>query len=164
MLTTAACRYNLSQILGLPQQSPQPLLPCLLCQPVPACTHLFSATVLAPNVEQGTNSATFQINPVTVTRSGEPFHSLVVMYPNPEELDFYSPQRQEMKISFKISWFTVKDQQAKTSTGAKCHQAWSGLQELEICLVCVHMGGGDTNTQAKEGALQEENLSGKIIT
>lgn len=47
---------------------------------------------------------------------------------------------------------------------AKCHQAWSGLQELEICLVCVHMGGGDTNTQAKEGALQEENLSGKIIT
>lgn len=29
MLTTAACSYNLSQIPGLPQQSPQPLLPCL---------------------------------------------------------------------------------------------------------------------------------------
>lgn len=28
----------------------------------------------------------------------------------------------------------------------------------------VHTGGGDTSTQAKEGALREENLSSKLIT
>lgn len=92
MLTTVACRYNLSQIPDLPQQSPQPLLPCLPCWPVPRCAHPLSATTLTPSVEWGTNSAAFQVNPVTVTRRGESFHALVVIYPNYEKLDFDSPQ------------------------------------------------------------------------
>lgn len=44
-----------------------------------------------------------------------------------------------------------------------CHQTCPSLQELEICLVCVHAGGQDANMQAKEGALRENNLSSKLI-
>lgn len=103
---------------------------------MPRCAHLLSATSLAPSVEQSTNSAAFQINPVPVTRSGESFLALVVIYPNREELDFDYPQSQEMEISFIISLFVFKDQQAKTSTGTRCHQTCPNLQELEICLMC----------------------------
>lgn len=142
-LTTAARRCNLSQIPGLPQQPPQPLLPWLPCQPMPHCARPLSGTSLPPSIEQGTNSATFQINPVTVTRRGESFHALMLMYPKREELDFDSLQSQEMEVSFTLSLVMVKDQQAKISTGARCHQTCPSLQDLEVCLVCVHMGGGD---------------------
>lgn len=45
-----------------------------------------------------------------------------------------------------------------------CHQTCPSLQELEICLVCVHTGGQDANTQAKQGALREDNLFSKLVT
>lgn len=127
LLTTAARRYNLSQIPGLPQPSPQPLLPCLPCRTVLLCARLLSATSFAPRVEQGPNSAAFQINPITVTRRGESFHALGVMYPNHKELDFDFPQSQKMEISFIISLFMVKGQQAKTSAGARWHQTCVSL-------------------------------------
>lgn len=45
-----------------------------------------------------------------------------------------------------------------------CHQTCPSLQELEICLVCVHTGGQDANIKAKEGALRRDNLFSKLIT